>query len=103
MTIPEYILHLLATEWSSFQNPYDINSGNCEDFAMDLIERFPEGDMFWGDELVEVEWENYYEPDGHCFFYYEGLYFDSECPNGVKSPKDLPFFKRQANYAELYT
>ena len=81
------------------ESPQKINSGNCDSFADDLLTKFPKGDTFWGEEIPErfkpfmteeeIEWIG-----GHCFFYIDGFYYDSECPNGVDNPANLPFFKR---------
>jgi len=110
MTVPKFIRHLLATTWND-ESPANINKGNCDSFAHDICMRFEDGEIYWGDEIPNFEWEDYYDPSGHCFFYFEtemgngdtGLYYDSECPDGVKDPRQLPFFKRQAEYSELYT
>lgn len=80
----------------------DINNGRCDDFANDLLALFPDGDTYWGEDYPEL-FRPHFTPKqmeeqfwGHCFFGIEGMYFDSECPNGVNNPALLPFFQRQA-------
>jgi hypothetical protein len=101
MTIPQYIRHLLSSDkWFSKQTPFEINNGNCEEFAGALQERFPDGDVFWGDELPDEFEPDWHEPAFHSFFYYEHedgrkLYYDAECPDGVTTPSLLPLYIRQ--------
>lgn len=51
-----------------------INSGNCDSFAEDLLTKFPKGDTFWGEEIPE-RFEPYYTEDrlfdigAHYFFF----------------------------------
>lgn len=88
------IVRDLVKEWKrKGHTPYHINSGNCDTFAMELCDRIPFGGMMWGDEVPEM----FHNPDiceGHCFFEFDGYFYDSECPNGVKRPDNLPFYKR---------
>ena len=95
MSINDYIVYLLTQTFEfAKMSPKKINNGMCEDFAMALIDRFPDGDMMWGDECPDLFGE-FHEPDAHCFFKHVGLYYDSECPTGVDTPVKLPFFVRQ--------
>jgi len=81
-------------EFFSSMSPKLINNGACEDFAMALKERFPDGETMWGDEMPLV-FGPFHEPDAHCFFSYGGKFYDSECPTGVDTPANLPFYRRQ--------
>jgi hypothetical protein len=82
------------------QSPREINCGNCDSFAQDLLDIFPDGETMWGEDCPSrfpYEVENI---DGHCFFFINDRYYDSECPDGVDSPHLLPFFIR-ANTGSL--
>jgi hypothetical protein len=78
--------------------PQKINQGNCDSFAQDLLDIFPDGDTMWGEnalqrfktKIARNATKQYY----HCFFFLNGLYYDAECPQGVKYPDDLPFYQR---------
>ena len=101
--VTAYILHILATDaFLKNKTPTEINNGQCEEFASLLEDKFPNGDMLWGDEIPEKFNADIYEPSFHCFFQYQGedcegkaIFYDAECPNGVASPVELPFYKRQ--------
>jgi hypothetical protein len=102
--VTETIKKILATDpYFSTLEPKVINNGNCDEFANLIQDHCPEGDVFWGDELPTDEFNrSIHEPAYHCFFYYEGKdnmgegrYYDAECPEGVASPVELPFFVRQ--------
>lgn len=75
-------------------NAWAINCGNCDSFAQELQEKFPKGFARWGDDYYEF-FNTDVDPSGHCFFVFEMLYFDSETPNGVSYPDELPFYARQ--------
>jgi hypothetical protein len=70
-----------------------INCGICDEFAEQLERIFPQGRAVWGDEIRRRFPKNV-DPDGHCFFFCDGYYFDSECQQGVTEPHLLPFFQR---------
>ena len=81
-------------------NAYEINNGQCEDFAW-IIECEGFGEMLWQDQLEEITdltWGEYKdEIEGychHCFILYNGKFYDAECPSGVEHPKDLPLFAK---------
>ena len=101
--VTAFVKHTLETDpFYSQIPPNKINNGNCEDFAILLQNQFPQGDVFWGDEISNEFNLSIYEPAFHCFFVYEGedcqgetRYYDAECAEGVSSPIELPFFKRQ--------
>jgi len=78
------------------QTPYDINCGNCEEFAHDVIgilnggkpcEETEELSAWWNDELDPQD-----EPC-HKFIRYRGRYYDSQSPEGVDDWRDLPCFQ----------
>jgi len=94
------IIKHLVKMWFMFygENEKEINSGNCEGFALDVVDLLPEAESFWGDEFSAEFWGLSEEDardctDGHCFVLYMGKFYDSECPEGVDHPKDLSFFK----------
>lgn len=82
--ITEVILEVLA-EWD--MDPYLINSGSCDEFAGEVIERMGG----YSDELTDNA-----SPDeswvGHYWIKYRGMCYDAECPEGVKNWKKLPIF-----------
>ena len=86
MNITE-VIEQLVIEYD--QDPYDINNGSCDCFAMDVIERM--GD--YSDDLYEI-WD---DDICHCFIFYEGKYYDAECPEGVNGQFDLPIFVRNSD------
>lgn len=95
---------------------YKVNSGLCEEFAYEVLERFEH------QHLAEVVYtENFLDEDdlidwarlavgvpdgltieemaavrlgGHCFLEMEGRWYDAECPEGADSFLDLPIFRR---------
>ncbi len=68
----------------------EINSGQCEEFMMDLIQRLP-------DDAIErtVPFDSHWP--GHYWVEYQGRHYDTEAPEGVKDWKDLPIFRRSRN------
>lgn len=101
------IILLLVEIWEAKgYTPYSINSGCCEDFAMELTDAIKEsptlnhGDycMMWGEEYPEL-----FEkvcPRGHCFVRYNNRYYDSEAPYGVTNPSLLLLYKRNVSDKE---
>ena len=76
-----------------YLTPFTINCGDCDSFAQDLLTEFPEGQMFWGDEIPK-QFRTDVDPEGHCFFKFKGRYYDSESPKGVPSPDQLHYYLR---------
>jgi hypothetical protein len=73
--------------------PYDINNGQCEDFAMAVIKSMGG----YSDTLEEVATESFNNTDdlpGHVWIYYGDKYYDAECPEGVSDWRELPIFKK---------
>ena len=88
---------------------YDINNGLCEEFAMIIDEQIEGAYMSWGDQLDDKFWgmardHRIYRwaeehAFGDCFIIFKDRYYDSEAPEGVDHPKDLPFYVRRLAYA----
>ena len=74
-----------------------INSGRCFEFAWRLEEIFPEGEANWG-EFCSNEFKTNIDPSGHCFFRYNGKYYDAESPKGEIFPDDLQYYQRSKKY-----
>ena len=90
--IHEVIIRLVK-EWG--EHPYNINCGNCEDFALEVQKVIPEVEVYWGDELMDMGFfTEDHEPSYHAFMYYKGKYYDSEELFGVANPAHLPCFQR---------
>lgn len=96
-TVTATINQFLASgDWPS---PYDINCGQCEDFAMGVIDAITgerENDtlyMIWVEDQQYPQYEHY----AHAVICMpiEGgrMYFDSECPEGVDNLDDIPVVK----------
>lgn len=67
-------------------SPKEINFGNCDQFAWDVIKK-----MGGESEILSYQ-DVLFE---HCFIKYKNKYYDSECSNGVTHYKLLPHFKRK--------
>lgn len=84
-------------------NPIEINGGSCMVFAAEIA-NMGFGQAVWGDSLdMDLYSDNVQQIEnwlecyayGHCFIWYGGKFYDSECPQGCDYPDDLPFFKRR--------
>lgn len=83
------------TDWDTGEvrhdpTPRDINHGWCGDFGDEVVERFPEAETFWLDELGVPG-----EASAHRVVVWEGRWYDAECLDGV-APADvltLPLFR----------
>lgn len=73
-------------------NTQGINHGNCDLFAQEILDQIPLGSTYWGEDLEDC-FPTSIDPDGHCFFFLNGKYYDAECPEGVDSPAKLPFYE----------
>lgn len=97
-TVTETINQFLASgDWPC---PYDINCGQCEDFAMEVIDSITgENEALY---MIWVEDQQYprYILYGHAVICMpiEGgyMYFDSECPDGVTNLDDIPVVKNNS-------
>lgn len=84
--ITEEILKLIG-EYD--ETPYQINSGQCEQFASELLFRL--ADKGIKGELWEANPEgkpNY--PPTHAWVKVNGIFYDAEAPQGVPSWRALP-------------
>ena len=86
--ISQYI-RKLAIGWG--KHPYDINRGDCLEFAEDIQEKFQGSDALWDDAEPEL-FPNVQEIIGHVFIRYKDKYYDAEEPNGVSHPNLLPCY-----------
>lgn len=86
-SISEGIIDLVRICSLYGDTPEIINSGNCEMFAHDIVDLFPEARIQWSHEGDAA----------HCFVVYQGRYYDAECSNGVDDWNNLPFFSRNRN------
>ena len=107
MTITQFILKLRVQylDKPGVRDFEDINSGLCCDFADDVCSEIVEAKRFWGDELTEDDWGmdekwmNSYSY-GHAFIKYNGKYYDSESPWGVKHPIKLKYYQRELQFSQ---
>lgn len=94
LTEPTEIVIELTTMWCKVYElvePSEINTGMCEEYAGDLCELLPGAESLWNDDLDTSQ------DSGHCFTFYRDRYYDSECPEGVRDWRDLPFHKRETS------
>lgn len=89
--IPAAIKSLVA---SYNMRPYDINNGNCDDFALDLLKQV--GGEIWetnpmGDDTPEAG----QELATHVWLYHSGKHYDAEHPMGVTNWKKFSIFKSE--------
>lgn len=92
--LTKYIYNRLKVWDRKGFNPQSINCGNCENFAKELEKKFPQGFAVWGEDYLDF-FNTDVDCSGHCFFVFEMLYWDSECPEGTDYPDSLPFYARQ--------
>lgn len=76
----------------NIDSAYDVNSGQCEEFAHYLHELFPESFLRYTEDYIS--WDSEDHPGGHCWLYLDGKHYDSESLQGVDDWKDLPIIKR---------
>jgi hypothetical protein len=96
MGITAIIRKLLAVYAAKYNvDAWHINCGQCEDFALDVIEAMGgETDqlvMLWHDNMPDCTEDEAYI-FAHCFIRCAGRFYDSECPEGVDSWRELPYF-----------
>lgn len=96
LTLPEFqeILNECLSDFMSFRDtvdPADINKGGCREFAMTVMNSLPDGQeevkQVWLDSLNE-------KAPNHAVLCGFGLYFDSECMEGVERWQDLPLVEK---------
>jgi len=89
--ITSIIIQLVA-EWG--KSAYDINNGECDEFAMEVIERM--GGYQTGITEQSEPLESKY--GGHVWIVWNNHHYDAECPNGVQNFEQLPIFvNRESN------
>jgi hypothetical protein len=79
----------LLKEMGTNSISWDINNGNCEEFAIRVLEKFPRAKSAWLDEFPG------YEDFAHMILIFKDKFYDAECINGVKSLCDLPLVKNR--------
>lgn len=77
-----YLIGLTVERWG--QDPKDINSGRCFEFAKVIFDQVV-GAKIAGNNLCG---------QGHSFIEHEGLFYDAEEPMGTPNWTRLPFFER---------
>ena len=73
---------------------YDINCGYCEIWAENVRgvnKWWPKSDK---KHTVEALTDDCLRFGGHVFIRFKGRFYDAECPQGVKSWKQLPLIKK---------
>ena len=74
------------------KSPWDINNGDCEGFALDLIEMI--GGEDWDTNCLGDYGDLCELLPGHVWVWKDGKHYDAECPEGVTDPLELPIFNR---------
>lgn len=93
----------LITEWGG--HPRSINEGECMEFVNELFYRDDLEDVKFErmetDDLPDryVDHEEGFKTEPYHMWITDGkLHYDAECPEGVNSWKQLPFFKRTLGF-----
>jgi len=102
-------IHRMLGVWNKKgYSPQAINAGSCESFAWELELAFcrdkngkwnRKGRAMWGEDFPDL-FKTDVCPDGHCFFEYEGKFYDSESPCGETTPDALQYYQRILNLTE---
>ena len=104
-TITDTINKLLSKYLEDFAYPYDINCGECDEFAMDVIRKIQDGEtenlcMIWIEDMIGGKYEHlahaviqWKSPEGY-------VYFDAECPEGTDDLDQLPLVKNHGKKRE---
>lgn len=71
----------------------EVNSGMCEDFALDLAELLEGSEVVYTENYVD--WDSDAYPGGHAWVLHQGRCYDAECLEGVGDWRSLPFFVRR--------
>jgi hypothetical protein len=79
------VIRQVIREWNV--DPYEINNGSCESFAIEVIERMGG----YSDDLTDNASPTEDFP-GHYWVEYKGRAYDAECPEGVDDWQNLPIF-----------
>lgn len=108
--VTEAILALRKTYAERGRSPEEINDGECDEFAYALqnlglgtmVKEVDLVDHPWSDEMirawlsVDLDIRNH---KGESFIHAflrgdDGRYYDSEMPEGVENPENLPIYQR---------
>ena len=83
-----------------FRDASHINSGSCQDFAEELCDIINAQADLKTEGYATAVWDSdMCDMDGlHCFVSFNDKFYDSECPNGVDHPADLPIYSRIEEY-----
>jgi hypothetical protein len=80
------VAHVVRWMVSAYdRHPIDINSGDCHEFATELVRRLRRG-------KVVPDWSV-----GHAYAIIGGFCYDAEAPYGVRDPRKLPYMVRYAD------
>lgn len=74
-------IRALVAEYA--KHPWDINNGQCDEFAEEIARRIPGATAY----ALAFKW-------GHTVIRYEGLFYDAEEPYGVPHWRQLPLCVR---------
>lgn len=102
VAIPKIIAEVLARDPYTFKTPLEINSGDCNFFAQEVARDLK---RLYGMN-VQTIWGCDIDPEldrlgCHMCLFAEGRYYDCEAPLGVLHPRDLPFYKRKAEFDRM--
>lgn len=91
-------------------NAKQLNGGYCEYIATDSSNHIPDAKVRHSWDYAEqslnstnkrhiaihnkLQDGNFHDDNGHTWIEHNGKHYDSEAPNGVNHPYDLPHFKR---------
>lgn len=81
---------ILELQQSYRCTPEEINQGECDVFADEIVEEYPEAT--WVNNLEFAAQNGISE---HVWVECGGTYYDAEVPGGVSDWRELPFFRRQ--------
>jgi len=70
--------------------PFDINFGQCEEWARAAVASLRGGRIVWMDDFVQ---DPEVDQTRHAVFYYQGKYYDSQTLEGVEDYHDMAVFK----------
>ncbi|MFC1719437.1 hypothetical protein ACFL6S_37655 [Candidatus Poribacteria bacterium] len=71
--------------------PYDINNGNCDEFAQIICDRVEGAEI--RATSIDDDFEGY-RWVGHIWIEYQGRHYDAEHIEGAENFLDLPIFRR---------
>jgi len=101
---------------TNVKSPYEINNGDCEEFAMEVLSDlggYSDNTFEFTTENFSDEWrviqpgfksdfgelpesvKKEIDLPGHVWIYHKDRHYDAEAPDGVKNFLNLPIFKRK--------